>query len=89
MLRLKNTLPIILLFLFVIPLNALAATLTVPSPYSTIQDAINAAVDGDIVLVSDGTYLKSIDFIGRAITVQSENGAGSTTIDGGGNGNGS
>jgi hypothetical protein len=50
---------------------AQAGTLYVPSPYSTIQSAINDANDGDIVLVSPGTYQENIDFLGKAVTVQS------------------
>ena len=62
-----------------------AATLEVgPSgyPYSAIQDAIDATDSGDTVLVHDGTYVENINFIGKAITVVSENGAGSTIVDG-------
>ena len=62
---------------------ALAATIHVPTDQPTIQDGINAAVDGDIVLVFPGTYMENIDFLGKAITVQSEDGADVTTIDGG------
>jgi len=64
-----------------------AATLEVaPSgyPYTSIQAAINAVVDGDTVLVHDGTYVENINFLGKAITVKSVNGAASTI-----NGNGS
>ncbi|MBW2661796.1 MAG: right-handed parallel beta-helix repeat-containing protein [Deltaproteobacteria bacterium] len=50
--------------------------------YSTIQSAIDAASDGDTVLVHDGTYVENIDFSGKAITVRSVNGAEYTTIDG-------
>ena len=46
--------------------------------FSTIQEAIDAAVDGDAVLVAPGTYTgdgnRDIDFKGKAITVRSENG---------------
>lgn len=63
-----------------------AATLEVgPSgyEYTSIQDAINAAVSGvDEVLVHDGTYMENIVFIGKAITVRSENGQAYTIIDG-------
>jgi hypothetical protein len=58
----------------------------VPGDYATIQKAIDSVTTGGKVLVSDGTYNENIKFNGRAVTVQSENGAGSTTIDGGGNG---
>lgn len=62
-----------------------AATLDVgPSgyPYSTIQEAIDAANNGDTVLVHDGTYMENVTFSGKAITVRSENGPESTIIDG-------
>jgi hypothetical protein len=63
----------------------LTTTRNVPDEYSTIQDAINAANKGDIVLVSDGTYTglgnHDIDFLGKAITVKSENGPGNCIID--------
>ena len=52
---------------------------TAAHPYDAIQEGINAAVSGvDDVLVKDGTYTgtgnKDLDFGGKAITVQSENG---------------
>ncbi len=46
-------------------------TLYVPSEYSAIQAAINAAVDGNLVLVDEGTYIENINFKGKAITVAS------------------
>ena len=71
---------------------AFAVTIYVPTEYSTIQTAIDAALDGDIVLVSDGTYKgegnKNLDFKGKAITVRSENGPDSTIIDCEGEGRG-
>jgi len=59
------------------------ATHNVPGDFNTIQEAIDNAVNGDTVLVHDGTYYENINFIlGKAITVRSENGAATTIIDG-------
>jgi parallel beta-helix repeat protein len=61
----------------------MAATLEVPGTYPTIQAAINAAVNGDVVEVSPGTYKENIDFLGKAITVTSLNDPVHTVINGG------
>ncbi len=37
----------------------------------TIQAAIDAAHDGNVVLVDEGTYYENINFKGKAITVAS------------------
>ena len=49
----------------------IANTIKVPDDYSTIQEAINVAVDGDTVLVSEGTYQENINFRGKNIVVTS------------------
>jgi len=59
-----------------------AATIHIPADQSTIQAGIDAAVDGDIVLVAPDTYVENIDFLGKAIALQSEGGAEATVIDG-------
>ena len=48
-----------------------SATLLVPDEYSTIQSAIDAASDGDIVLVSADIYYENINFDGKNIKLQS------------------
>jgi len=54
--------------------------------YISIQEAINDAVCGEIILVHDGIYFENINFKGKRITVHSKNGAESTIIDGQANG---
>src|SRR5947207_6502047 len=72
-----------LLILGLMPHTARAATINVPAGQPTIQAAINAASNGDTVLVAPGTYYESIYFLGKAITVTSSGGPSVTTINGG------
>ena len=44
----------------------------VPGDFATIQAAIDAAHDGNVVLVDEGTYYENINFKGKAITVASQ-----------------
>jgi predicted outer membrane repeat protein len=54
-------------------------------PFSLIQDGINAAANGDTVLVKDGMYRntgnRDLNFFGKAITVKSLNGPENCVID--------
>jgi nitrous oxidase accessory protein NosD len=59
-----------------------AATIRVPADQPTIQAAINAASNGDVVQVARGTYVENINFMGKAIHVVSEQGPQVTIIDG-------
>ena len=62
---------IILLLLAVAGFSVYPAILKVPAQYTTIQAAINAAANGDTVLVSPGVYYENIQFRGKGITVAS------------------
>ncbi|PYU99398.1 MAG: hypothetical protein DMG26_16610, partial [Acidobacteria bacterium] len=72
----------LLIILGLTPHAARAATINVPAGQPTIQAAINAASNGDTVLVAPGTYYENINFMGKAITVTSSGGPAVTTIDG-------
>lgn len=52
----------------------------VPTDFEVIQDAIDYALNGDIVVVADGTYEESINVSGKAITITSQNGPQYTVI---------
>jgi hypothetical protein len=61
--------------------SAPARTIVVPSDQPSIQQGINASVDGDTVLVMPGTYIENI-LIDGDIAVRSAGGPAVTIIDG-------
>ena len=42
----------------------------VPSEYTTIQLAIDAAVNGDTIYVSNGTYFENINYNNKDLTIR-------------------
>ena len=71
------------LLLVVMPASlCMAATIQVPGDYATIQAAIDAAAEGDTVLVAPGEYVitEPITYRGKGITVRGEAGPDVTTI---------
>ncbi len=67
-----------------VSLKSYPATIKVPGDYSTIQQAINASSNGDVIEVAPGTYSGpgnwDIDFRGKAVTLRTEAGPEYTTI---------
>lgn len=61
-----------------------ARVLRVPAEYRTIGEAVQAADDSDTVLVAAGVYEEAL-YIEKFLTLISEDGPESTTIDAGGN----
>ncbi len=57
-----------------------AAQLRVPTDFPTIQAALDAASDGDTVLVEPGVYTEHLDFHQKDVRVESTGGAAATTV---------
>jgi len=58
-----------------------SAGLVVPSAYGTIQAAIDAAEDGETIIVMPGSYAETLIITDRTITVQSSNPSDQQIVD--------
>ncbi|MHC4641163.1 MAG: right-handed parallel beta-helix repeat-containing protein [Planctomycetota bacterium] len=71
----KKTILLSIVVLLILHGFTTAANRLVPDEYATIQDAVDAAVNGDVVIVDPDIYTgdgnRDIDFFGKAITVRS------------------
>ena len=81
----STTLLAFLIFILLTPVLTQAAIINVPSEQPTIQAGIDASSDGDVVLLTDGTYTGrgnfQINFNGKSITVKSANGPDVCIVD--------
>ncbi len=73
---LSFTISILFVSMLFICVPALSSDLLVPTEYSTLQQAIDAAYDGDRILIEPGIYtgigFLRVSFEGREITVQGD-----------------
>ncbi|KPK64707.1 hypothetical protein AMJ83_00475 [candidate division WOR_3 bacterium SM23_42] len=78
-----STTPVVIVVFLLSTASATVWYIHPDSTLNSIQTGMNLCSNGDTVLVGAGTYFENINFYGMAITVQSEYGPDTTTIDGG------
>ena len=76
---------LITILLILTPLAVLADTINIPGDQPTIQAGIDAASDGDTILLADGIYTGNgnynVDSGGTSVTIKSANSPGNCIID--------
>jgi hypothetical protein len=81
--RIHRVVNAVLILVVCLPVTA-GATLTVDddgtADFSSIQSAINAALNSDEIIVRPGRYRETLSFLGKSITVRSEAGPANTVI---------
>lgn len=61
--------------------TSVGGTINVPADVPTIQAAVNAAIDGDSILVAPGTYVENVYIADRNLVILSTDGPETTTIE--------
>lgn len=61
--------------------NSYAITINIPADYGTIQQAIDASSDGDVIVAANGWYMELINFNGKNITLTSNHFTTGDTLD--------
>ena len=56
---------IMFMFFMILMTGAFATTIYIPEDYATIQAGINVSEDGDVIIVSSGTYMENINLMAK------------------------